>query len=243
MPHKTAKRDNKQIHPEQKLPGSSIPVSHRRGFFESSEDHTDIASPTRKSHHSEVSSAQGDLARSLIARWEARETHSQSKTHASPRPQPRARPRSARAHREQQTHSTLTSPRSPRRSPPLGPGSILESEHHNSKRETETEHKTFTQHQLSEADIATPTPIAPPNHECSWKSRYLALAAEIRQLKAEMSTRASLMSSDILTTSAHGRSRDDDELGLIGVTIILHFRDRDDIVINTDLTQETFPGG
>lgn len=112
---------------------------------------------------------------------------------------------------------------------------------HNSKRETE--HKTFTQHQSSEADIATPTPIAPPNHQCSWTSRYLALAAEIRQLKAEMSTRASLMSSDILTTSAHGGGRDDDGLDLIGVTIILHFRDRDDIVINTDLTQEAFPGG
>ncbi|KAI1502315.1 hypothetical protein F5X99DRAFT_427470 [Biscogniauxia marginata] len=43
----------------------------------------------------------------------------------------------------------------------------------------------------SDLEIHRPAPIAPPNHDCSWKDRYLALTAEIRLLKAEMSTRAS----------------------------------------------------
>ncbi|KAI1369177.1 hypothetical protein F5Y08DRAFT_184117 [Xylaria arbuscula] len=80
-------------------------------------------------------------------------------------------------------------------------------------------------HQL---EITKPTPIAPPNHECTWKERYLDLTAEIRQLKAELSTRASLTS--------YGQPGDDPNL--LEVTIILHFRDRDDIVINTDVTRE-----
>ncbi|KAI1276596.1 hypothetical protein F5Y07DRAFT_399331 [Xylaria sp. FL0933] len=92
--------------------------------------------------------------------------------------------------------------------------------------------------QAFEPEIAKPTPIAPPNHECSWKERYLDLTAEIRQLKAELSTRASLKSSDIL---GHGYAHREDDLDLLEVTIILHFRDRDDIVINTDVVRDPEP--
>ncbi|KAI8634885.1 hypothetical protein F5Y19DRAFT_469935 [Xylariaceae sp. FL1651] len=90
----------------------------------------------------------------------------------------------------------------------------------------------------SEPEIAKPTPIAPPNHECTWKDRYLALTAEIRLLKAEMSTRASLRSSDVYATK---QEQQDGDFGLQGVTIILHFGDKDDIVINTDLIQGIEP--
>ncbi|KAI0195094.1 hypothetical protein EV127DRAFT_315496, partial [Xylaria flabelliformis] len=86
----------------------------------------------------------------------------------------------------------------------------------------------------SELEIAKPMPIAPPNHECNWKERYVALTAEIRQLKAEMSARASLMSSDILTPR---NEQQRDNLDLLAVTVILHSRDRDDIVINTDVAR------
>ncbi|KAI0971822.1 hypothetical protein F4678DRAFT_461189 [Xylaria arbuscula] len=92
--------------------------------------------------------------------------------------------------------------------------------------------------QHSEPEIAKPTPIAPPNHECSWRERYLDLTAEIRQLKAELSTHASLKGSDILG-SAYAQREDD--LDLLEVTIILHFRDRDDIVINTDVVRDAEP--
>ncbi|TGJ84423.1 hypothetical protein E0Z10_g4344 [Xylaria hypoxylon] len=101
-----------------------------------------------------------------------------------------------------------------------------------------SETKSFVE-QSSEPEIAKPTPIAPPNHECTWKERYLALTAEIRQLKAEMSTRASLKGSGILTPN-YGQHEDD--FDLLEVSIILHFRDRDDIVINTDVVRDAEPG-
>ncbi|KAI1757785.1 hypothetical protein F4782DRAFT_546905 [Xylaria castorea] len=105
------------------------------------------------------------------------------------------------------------------------------------KSDQEPEPKYFAE-QSSEPEIAKPTPIAPPNHLCDWKERYVALTAEIRQLKAEMSARASLKSSDILTPryEQHG-----DNLDLLAVTVILHSRDRDDIVINTDVTRDAGP--
>ncbi|TRX91933.1 hypothetical protein FHL15_007252 [Xylaria flabelliformis] len=98
----------------------------------------------------------------------------------------------------------------------------------------EPESKRFAE-QSSELEIAKPMPIAPPNHECNWKERYVALTAEIRQLKAEMSARASLMSSDILTPR---NEQQRDNLDLLAVTVILHSRDRDDIVINTDVARD-----
>ncbi|KAI1808523.1 hypothetical protein F4811DRAFT_570469 [Daldinia bambusicola] len=90
-----------------------------------------------------------------------------------------------------------------------------------------------------------PNPIAPPNHECSWKDRYLALTAEIRLLKAELSTRASLRGPDVGYMGHVGdggvrgetEDGDDDDLGIEGVTIVVHLKGRDDLVINTDLTQ------
>ncbi|KAI1464780.1 uncharacterized protein F4812DRAFT_467024 [Daldinia caldariorum] len=94
-----------------------------------------------------------------------------------------------------------------------------------------------------------PNPIAPPNHDCSWKERYLALTAEIRLLKAELSTRASLRGPDVGYTGGAGdggvrgeaedgdEGGDGDDLGIEGVTIVVHLKGRDDLVINTDLTQ------
>ncbi|KAI1107257.1 hypothetical protein F4804DRAFT_298187, partial [Jackrogersella minutella] len=98
---------------------------------------------------------------------------------------------------------------------------------------------TSAQGGTSEFEIHRPSPIAPPNHDCSWKTRYLALAAEIRLLKAELSTRASLRGTDVDYTGQGGGiadEDDDDNLGIQGVTIIMHLRGRDDLIINTDLT-------
>ncbi|KAI1144140.1 hypothetical protein F5Y05DRAFT_401249 [Hypoxylon sp. FL0543] len=92
----------------------------------------------------------------------------------------------------------------------------------------------------SDFEIHRPSPIAPPNHDCNWKDRYLALAAEIRLLKAELSTRASLAIRDVDYTEEGGGAvaiDDDDDLGIESITIIIHLRGRDDMVINTDLTQ------
>ncbi|KAK9779192.1 putative Cep57 centrosome microtubule-binding domain-containing protein [Seiridium cardinale] len=83
----------------------------------------------------------------------------------------------------------------------------------------------------SDLDLHRPSAIAPPNHECSWKDRYVALTSEIRQLKAEMS---SVNHTETLQHEfEHG-----DTLGIEGLTIVMHLKDKDDLVINTDLLQE-----
>lgn len=95
--------------------------------------------------------------------------------------------------------------------------------------------------QPSQPEIASPTPIAPPNHECAWKSRYLGLTAEIRQLKAEMSSaRASLTGSD--TGTARIEQQRGDVVDLLGATIIMHFRDREDVVVSTDVAGDATSG-
>ncbi|KAF3063690.1 hypothetical protein GL218_01187 [Daldinia childiae] len=91
----------------------------------------------------------------------------------------------------------------------------------------------------SEFEVHRPSPISPPNHDCSWKNRYLALTAEIRLLKAELSTRASLRGADIdyARRADENIMNEEDDLGIEGVTIVMHLKGRDDLVINTDLTQ------
>ncbi|KAI2626506.1 hypothetical protein GGR54DRAFT_637077 [Hypoxylon sp. NC1633] len=114
------------------------------------------------------------------------------------------------------------------------------SEYRSSTLEGESEKLTTITGESLDYEIQRPSPIAPPNHDCSWKSRYLALAAEIRLLKAELSTRASLRGTDLGDARQGGEdvANEDDDLGIEGVTIIMHLRGRDDMVINTDLTQE-----
>ncbi|KAI0847797.1 hypothetical protein F5Y00DRAFT_253779 [Daldinia vernicosa] len=91
----------------------------------------------------------------------------------------------------------------------------------------------------SEFEVHRPSPISPSNHDCSWKDLYLALTAEIRLLKAELSTRASLGGADVDYTRRAGEdiANEEDDLGIEGVTIVVHLKGKDDLVINTDLTQ------
>ncbi|KAI8966744.1 hypothetical protein F5Y11DRAFT_354108 [Daldinia sp. FL1419] len=110
-------------------------------------------------------------------------------------------------------------------------GSVLEAEGRRTPNSTSGETSGFEVHH--------PNPIAPPNHDCSWKERYLALTAEVRLLKAELSTRNSLRGTDFnYTRQAAENIGDEDDLGIEGVTIVMHLRGRDDLVINTDLTRE-----
>ncbi|KAI6092469.1 hypothetical protein F4821DRAFT_278774 [Hypoxylon rubiginosum] len=94
--------------------------------------------------------------------------------------------------------------------------------------------------EASAYEIHRPSPIAPPNHDCGWRERYLALTAEIRLLKAELSTRASLRGTSLGYMDQEGERAvtEDDDLGILGVTIIMRLRGRDDLVINTDLTRD-----
>ncbi|KAI1393883.1 uncharacterized protein F4822DRAFT_424347 [Hypoxylon trugodes] len=101
----------------------------------------------------------------------------------------------------------------------------------------ESQSQGHTPGEASCFEIHHPNPISPPNHECDWKDRYSALAAEIRLLKAELSTRVSLGGADI-EQAVDNATNEDDDLGIQGVTIILHMKGKDDLVINTDLTED-----
>lgn len=85
----------------------------------------------------------------------------------------------------------------------------------------------------SDLDLHRPSAVAPPTHECSWRDRYMALTAEIRQLKAEMSS-----VTRVLETTEREVMHEDCMLGIESVTIVMHLKDKDNLVINTDLTQE-----
>ncbi|TLS26110.1 hypothetical protein PpBr36_05239 [Pyricularia pennisetigena] len=74
------------------------------------------------------------------------------------------------------------------------------------------------------------------NHECIWKSRYLALRTEMHQLREMMSERQSLSSSSAKAV-ASGIEDTDSNFGLEGLTIVMHLKGKDDLVIKTDLRE------
>lgn len=94
----------------------------------------------------------------------------------------------------------------------------------------------------SDLELQRPTPIAPPNHDCSWKNRYMALTAEIRLLKAQMTNRLPSAEADTGITVQNHEWRPDEDLGIQGLTIVMHLKGKDDLVINTDLTQNVGEG-
>lgn len=94
----------------------------------------------------------------------------------------------------------------------------------------------------SDLELHRPTPIAPPNHDCSWKDRYMALTAEIRLLKAQMTDRLPSGEADPGIAVPDHESRPDEDLGIQGLTIVMHLKGKDDLVINTDLTRDVGEG-
>ncbi len=95
----------------------------------------------------------------------------------------------------------------------------------------------------SDLELCQPDPILLPNHYCSWKDRYMELTSEIRMLKAEVSTRAAMMGEEV-PQFARGEGAatlaedQEDDIGLEGVTIVMRMRDKDDLVIDADLTYD-----
>ncbi|OHE98700.1 hypothetical protein CORC01_05966 [Colletotrichum orchidophilum] len=88
----------------------------------------------------------------------------------------------------------------------------------------------------NEIEVFSPLPIMPPNHTCSWKERYLNLTAEVRQLKAEIVSRDRRDTPGLVDVGVNVNQEDDYELGVEGLTIVMHLRGKDDLIINTDLT-------
>ncbi|TLD20540.1 hypothetical protein PspLS_08404 [Pyricularia sp. CBS 133598] len=74
------------------------------------------------------------------------------------------------------------------------------------------------------------------NHTCIWKARYLSLSTEVHQLREMMSERQSLSSASA-NAVASGIEDTDSNFGLEGLTIVMHLKGKDDLVIKTDLRE------
>ncbi|PHH72487.1 hypothetical protein CDD82_5961 [Ophiocordyceps australis] len=77
-------------------------------------------------------------------------------------------------------------------------------------------------------------------HSCSWRERYMKLSAEVDKWKSELKScdpGEEVMASrrDIGVGEAIAQQAASDDLGIEGLTIVVHMRHRDDLVINTDL--------
>ncbi|KAJ0163318.1 hypothetical protein CTA2_3181 [Colletotrichum tanaceti] len=97
--------------------------------------------------------------------------------------------------------------------------------------------KELSRSRISAIEVFSPMPIMPPNHTCSWKDRYLNLTAEVRQLKAEILSQGRRMGSEHVDVGVDVGQGEDYGLGVEGLTIVMHLKGKDDLVINTDLTQ------
>lgn len=86
-------------------------------------------------------------------------------------------------------------------------------------------------------------PLTSNEHLCSWRTRYINLSTEHDQLKTELSSHQSSRQ------SIKGQSKDakvgtafpkceSPKIGIEGLTIVMHMKGKDDLVINTDLKQD-----
>lgn len=86
-------------------------------------------------------------------------------------------------------------------------------------------------------------PLASNEHVCSWRTRYINLSTEHDQLKTELS------SHQPSNQSVKGQNKDakvgtsftkcaSPQIGIEGLTIVMHMKGKEDLVINTDLKQD-----
>ncbi|PQK12306.1 hypothetical protein BB8028_0003g09230 [Beauveria bassiana] len=65
-------------------------------------------------------------------------------------------------------------------------------------------------------------------HTCHWRDRFMDLSAEVDQLRSELDT------CDPSETDME-REHECEDAGIDGLTVVVHLKGRDDLVINTDL--------
>ena len=84
---------------------------------------------------------------------------------------------------------------------------------------------------VSTTDLSLPLPTLSTDHTCSWRTRYINLSSELALLRSE-----------IRPWRSEGSGAQDlhrsPEAGIEGLTIVMHMKGKDDLVINTDLTRE-----
>lgn len=92
---------------------------------------------------------------------------------------------------------------------------------------------------------SSPVNESPARHSCGWKDRFMDLSAEVDHLRTELASHAGTSSdTNTDTNTARGiatqttprqSKQNDSDTGIEGITIVIHLRGKDDLVINTDL--------
>ncbi|KAH6897176.1 hypothetical protein B0T10DRAFT_557012 [Thelonectria olida] len=108
-----------------------------------------------------------------------------------------------------------------------------------------TDHTSYRQTEAF-TEIHNPKPQLAPDHICSWRTRYMDLSTEVDQLKSEASSRKQqeqTVERPIVGRSDVGVGTDLDqhqcpEIRIEGLTIVMHMRGKDDLVINTNLKKD-----
>jgi hypothetical protein len=75
------------------------------------------------------------------------------------------------------------------------------------------------------------------HHVCEWRTRYLGLSSAFDKLKVELDETLEQQENQRVTEEDSQRHRYDDD-GIEGLTIIVHRRFREDLVLNTDLKDD-----
>jgi hypothetical protein len=90
------------------------------------------------------------------------------------------------------------------------------------------------------------TAVLPTDHACGWRSQYMSLSSEVEHLRSELRVRQAGWAKgaaqqpdriDVGVREALAQHKCDG-VDIKGLTIVMHMRGRDDLVINTDLTRE-----
>ncbi|CAG9998206.1 unnamed protein product [Clonostachys byssicola] len=124
-----------------------------------------------------------------------------------------------------------------------------QAERRSAERATRTPKRTLKEVLGKKAErpkIRNPKPFLPPDHACEWRARCMDLNSEVEQLKSEMNSHEDTSQAtgslrvgriDVGVGDALAR-HECDEFGIEGLTIVLHMRGKDDLVINTDLEKD-----
>lgn len=112
---------------------------------------------------------------------------------------------------------------------------------------TEPKDPDSADHAQSGIVASPPVNESPTRHSCGWKDRFMDLSTEVDHLRTELASHAGTSSdtdTDTDTDTARGvatqttprqSKHNDSDTGIEGITIVIHLRGKDDLVINTDL--------
>lgn len=103
----------------------------------------------------------------------------------------------------------------------------------------------------STPQLHEPRASLPPDHACEWRARCMDLSSEVDALRSEMEgSQDSVGVRRNESAARQGAAQIDagvggdlvcDDFGIEGLTIVMHLRGKDDLVINTDLKTEETP--